>query len=64
MSEPEVAAAKGRRARERMVSLYSPEVLGRTIAAEYDRIRQMLRCVCVWKGQEGCYQGRYMEVHC
>ncbi|KAL6764678.1 hypothetical protein V8C86DRAFT_1361810 [Haematococcus lacustris] len=43
MSDRRTAAAKGKRARQRMVKLYSPEAVGRLIAAEHDRLTQLLR---------------------
>ncbi|KAJ9534502.1 hypothetical protein QJQ45_022145 [Haematococcus lacustris] len=43
MSDRRTAAAKGKRARQRMVKLYSPEAVGRLIAAEHERLTQLLR---------------------
>ncbi|GFH12556.1 uncharacterized protein HaLaN_08268, partial [Haematococcus lacustris] len=43
MSDRRTAAAKGKRARQRMVKLYSPEAVGRLIAAEHKRLTQLLR---------------------
>ncbi len=41
------AAARGRRARQRMVELYSPEALGRQLGKEFDRLKALLRCALI-----------------
>lgn len=43
-ADPAKAALKGRRARERMATQYSPEALGRLIAKELVRLKGLLRC--------------------
>jgi hypothetical protein len=43
VTHPDVAAAKGRRARERMATKYSPDALGFILAKEFQRLKDMLR---------------------
>lgn len=44
LSNPEVAAIKGRRARERMVSKYSPDALAFILSKEFARVKDDIRC--------------------
>ena len=41
---PKEAAAKGAAARKLMLSRYSPDVVGRLVAAEVKRIKDSIRC--------------------
>jgi hypothetical protein len=43
VSHSDVAAEKGRRARERMVAKYSPDQVGYLLAAEFQRVRKSLQ---------------------
>ena len=48
---PREAAAKGAAARKLMLSRYSPDVVGRLVAAEVKRIKDSIRCDFVPEGR-------------
>ncbi len=43
VANPEAAAAKGKRGRERMIAQYSPDVVTRLLLDEFDRISDIIR---------------------